>query len=97
MCVPNIVEYISDYEFGVSCNNTGKFHYKRIEEIKDFSQNLIKMLKVELNEKFQLVSFSKKKVKAMIFGKFHTIEIDYNSSDGEYSWIVTVGTDDDEY
>lgn len=97
MCVPNIVEYISDYEFGVSCNNTGKFYYKSFEEIKSFSQNLIGMLKVELNEKFQLVSSSKKKVKAIIFGKFHTIELDYNSSDGEYSWVVTVGTDDDEY
>ena len=44
-----------------------------------------------------MISYTKKKVKANIFGKFHSIEIDYDDSTDTYKWIVIVGSDDDDY
>ena len=97
MCVPLIVDYISDYELGVFSNNTGVYYYSNLEEVKNFSQKVISELKVIFREKFQMISYTKKKVKANIFGKFHSIEIDYDDSADTYKWIVIVGSDDDDY
>jgi len=94
MCITDIIEFITDYEFIKSCNNTGVYYYKNESDIEHFSYYLCYYLQAELYEKFKLVSSSKTMVEAIIYGRFHTIEL-IEEEPKNYSWIVTMGSDDD--
>ena len=97
MCIYRIIDYVSDYELGVYSSNTDRFYYCNLNEINNFSECVITELESVFGEKFQLLSYSPKKIKANIFGKFHAIELDYDESADIYMWIVIIGSDDDDY
>ena len=91
MCVNDIIMFIVDYESGKSYCNASEFFYEDIEEVKNFSTNLIAQLTENFyDDTFDIVSSTDRSVEAVVFGKLHKIELEGDEKHNNFSWIVSI-------
>lgn len=88
----DIIEHIIDYEIGMSSLSVKKarFNHDINDNIENFSEKMIIQLQENLHNDFNLLSFENSIIYAMIFGKLHTISLEYNKNTSDYDWVVSI-------
>jgi hypothetical protein len=95
----DIIQHIIDYEIGMSCLSLKKerFNHNINDNIENFSEKIITQLQENLHNDFNLLSFENSTVYAMIFGKLHTISLEYNKNTSDYDWVVSINDEIKDY
>ena len=92
MYFKDIIEYIIDYELKM-CHASvkkEKFLHDKNDNIADFLEQMM----IELDNNFysdcKIISAKHNSIYTMIFGKMHSISLEYNKNTSDYLWSVSI-------